>query len=70
MLEFARQGLERAQLISMAQSIYLAVFEPPSLPQDHSFPERYTDFFLCALAFTMTWASGATVTASILDHRL
>lgn len=70
MLEFARQGLERAQLTSMAQSIYLAVFEPPSLPQDHSFPERYTDFFLCALAFTMTWASGATVTASVLDHRL
>jgi capsular polysaccharide transport system permease protein len=70
MFEFARKGLERAQLISMTQSIYLAVFMPPSLPQEYAYPLRLTDFFLVALAAVMTWISGATITASVLDHRL
>ena len=70
MFEFARKGLERAELTAMAQSIYLAVFMPPSLPQDFTYPERFTDFFLIMLAAAMTWISGATITASVLDHRL
>ena len=70
MFEFARQGLERARLSSIRQSIYLAVFVPPTLPQDFSFPERYVDLFLVLLASAMTWASGAVISASILDHRL
>jgi len=68
--EFAREGLERARLAAMGQSIYLAVFLPPSMPQDFSYPERFTDVMLIALAAVMTWVSGATITASILDHRL
>ena len=70
MFDFSRLGLERAQLNAMTQSIYLAVFMPPSLPQDVTYPERFTDFFLILLAAVMTWISGATITASILDHRL
>ena len=70
MFEFSRKGLERAELTAMAQSIYLAVFMPPSLPQDFMYPERFTDLFLIALAAVMTWISGATITASVLDHRL
>ena len=70
MFEFARQGLERAKENSLRQSIYLAVFVPPSLPQDFSYPERFTDFFLILLASVMTWSSGAVISASVLDHRL
>ena len=70
MFEFARKGLERAELTAMAQSTYLAVFMPPALPQDFTYPNRFTDLFLIALAAMMTWMSGATITASVLDHRL
>ncbi len=70
LFDFSRLGLERAQLTAMTQSIYLAVFMQPSLPQDFTYPERFTDFFLVALAALMAWVSGATITASILDHRL
>ena len=70
MFEFARQGLERARLSSIRQSIYLAVFVPPTLPQDFSFPERYVDLFFVLLVSIMTWSSGAVITSSVLDHRL
>ena len=70
MFEFARQGLERARLSSIKQSIYLAVFVPPTLPQDFSFPDRYVDLFFVLLVSFMTWTSGAVITASVLDHRL
>ena len=70
LFEFARQGLERAQLNAMSTSIYLAVFMPPSLPQDYSYPNRITVFLLVALTALMTWVSGATISASVLDHRL
>ena len=64
------QGLERARLASIRQSIYLAVFVPPTLPQDFSYPERYVDLFFVLLVSFMTWSSGAVITASVLDHRL
>ena len=70
MFEFARQGLERARLSSIKQSIYLAVFVPPTLPQDFTYPERYIDLFFVLLVSFMTWSSSAVVTASVLDHRL
>ncbi len=70
LFEFARQGLERAQLSAMGQSIYLAVFMPPSLPQEYVYPQRVTIFLLIALTALMTWVSGATIVASILDHQL
>lgn len=70
MFDFSEQGLERARLASIAQSIYLAVFVPPMLPQDFTYPERYVDLLLVFIFSFMTWASGAVVTASVLDHRL
>ena len=70
MFEFSRQGLERARLTAIQQSIYLAVFVPPSLPQEFTYPERFIDLFLVLLVSFMTWASGAVISASILDHRL
>ena len=70
MYGFARDGVERARIASERQQIYLATFVPPTLPQDYSYPLRWTDFLLIALATIMFWICGVTITASIKDHRL
>ncbi len=70
MYGFARDGMDRARLIAERQSVYLAVFVPPSLPQDYSYPLRFSDFALIALAALVAWSCGATIWASVLDHRL
>ncbi len=70
MYGFARDGMDRARLIAERQSVYLAVFVPPSLPQDYSYPLRFSDFALIAVAALVAWSCGATIWASILDHRL
>ena len=70
MYGFARDGVERARIASERQQIYLATFSPPMLPQDFSYPLRWTDFLLIALAATMFWICCVTITASIKDHRL
>lgn len=67
---FARDGVERARIASERQQIYLAVFVPPSLPQDYTYPLRWSDVILIGLGSLMIWICGATITASILDHRL
>ncbi|WP_158811987.1 capsule biosynthesis protein [Beijerinckia sp. L45] len=70
MYGFARDGMDRARLIAERQSVYLAVFVPPSLPQDYSYPLRFSDFALIAMAAMVAWSCGATIWASVLDHRL
>jgi capsular polysaccharide transport system permease protein len=70
MYGFARDGVERARIASIRQQIYLAVFVPPSLPQDYTYPLRWTDFILISILAAMTWICGVTLTASVLDHRL
>ena len=70
MYGFARDGVERARIASERQQIYLATFVPPSLPQDFSYPLRWTDFFLITFIAFMFWVCGATIVASIQDHRL
>lgn len=70
MYGFARDGLDRARLIAERRSVYLAVFVPPSLAQDYSYPLRFSDFALIAVAAMVAWSCGATIWASILDHRL
>ena len=70
MYGFARDGVERARIASERQQIYLATFVPPTLPQDSSYPLRWTDFLLIALGAIMFWICCVTITASIKDHRL
>lgn len=70
MYGFARDGMDRARLIAERQSVYLAVFVPPSLPQDYAYPLRFSDFALIAMAAMVAWSCGATIWASVLDHRL
>ena len=70
MYGFARDGMDRARLIAERRSVYLAVFVPPSLPEDYSYPLRFSDFALIAVAALVAWSCGATIWASVLDHRL
>ena len=70
MYGFAQDGIERARIAASRQMIYLAVFVPPSLPQDFTYPMRWTNFLLISIAGLMAWICSATITASILDHRL
>jgi capsular polysaccharide transport system permease protein len=67
---FAQEGIERARLLAEQRSVYLAVFVPPSLPEDYTFPLRSSNFMIIAAACLITWISGITMTASVLDHRL
>jgi capsular polysaccharide transport system permease protein len=65
-----QEGLTRARLLAERRNVYLAVFVPPSLPEDFSYPLRYSSFFLIAAVAFLTWCCGATIWASIEDHRL
>ena len=70
MYKFASNGVERARIASERQQVYLEVFQQPSLPQDYTYPERWADLVLIFFAFLMVWICGATITASVIDHRL
>ena len=70
MYKFATNGVERARIMSERQQVYLEVFEPPSLPQEYTYPLRWADSALIFFALLMIWTCGATITASIIDHRL
>ncbi len=70
MFKFASNGVERARIASERQQVYLQVFEPPSLPQDYTYPERWSDLIIILVASLMIWICGTTITASIIDHRL
>jgi capsular polysaccharide transport system permease protein len=67
---FAQEGIERARLLAEQRSVYIAVFVPPALPQEYSFPLRGSNFTIIAAAFLIAWLSGLTIWASVLDHRL
>ena len=70
MYKFASSGVERARIASERQQVYLEVFQRPSLPQDYTYPERWADLLLITCGFLMLWICGATIGASIVDHRL
>jgi capsular polysaccharide transport system permease protein len=70
MYTFARDGLDRARIAAERQTVYLTVFVPPGLPQDYSYPHRFTFIALISIGLMITWSTGAIVWASIQDHRL
>jgi|GEM_PF-334757 len=70
MYTFASNGVERARIASERQQVYLEPFEPPSLPQDYTYPRRWADTALVFFGCLMIWTCGATITASVIDHRL
>jgi capsular polysaccharide transport system permease protein len=70
MYTFARDGLDRARMAAEHQTVYLTVFVPPGLPQDYSYPLRFTYIGLISIGLIIAWSTGAMVWASIQDHRL
>jgi capsular polysaccharide transport system permease protein len=67
---FARDGLDRARRAAERQTVYLTVFVPPGLPQEYSYPFRFTYIALISIGLLIVWSTGAMVWASIQDHRL
>jgi capsular polysaccharide transport system permease protein len=65
-----QEGLARARLLADRRGVYLAVFVPPSLPEQYSYPLRWSSFLLVTASAFLTWCCGATIWASVLDHRL
>ncbi len=70
MYTFARDGLDRARHAAERQTVYLTVFVPPGLPQDYSYPLRFTFIALISIGSLIIWGTGALAWASIQDHRL
>ncbi len=67
---FAEDGLERARLRAESQSLYVSVFEPPALPEEPKFPERFGLSASIAVSLLILWGIGALIAALIEDHRL
>ncbi len=73
--EFAQQaytaalaGLERSRAEADRQQRYLAVFNPPSTPQDAIYPRRFINSLILFLGLLGVWALGTVITYSIRDH--
>jgi capsular polysaccharide transport system permease protein len=67
---FAQDGLERARLRAESQSLYVSVFEPPALPEEAKFPERFGLSAAIGVTLLVLWGIGALIAALIEDHRL
>lgn len=70
MYSLARDALERARLRSEQQSVYIAVFLPPYLPQESLYPERFAMSVLVFVGLLLLWSIGALTTAAVEDHTL
>lgn len=70
MYVLAQDAMERARLKAEQQSIYIAVFLPPYLPQDALFPERYSMSAVVSFGLFLLWAVGALLFAAVEDHTL
>lgn len=70
MYSLARDALERARVRAEQQSIYIAVFLPPYLPQESLYPERLTIALLIFVGLMLLWGIGALTAAAVEDHTL
>ncbi|KZL16190.1 hypothetical protein PsAD2_03493 [Pseudovibrio axinellae] len=73
--EFAQQaytaalaGLERSRAEADRQQRYLAVFNPPSKPEEAIYPRRLTNSLLLFLGLFAVWALATMIAYSIRDH--
>ncbi|QUS58863.1 lipopolysaccharide biosynthesis protein [Pseudovibrio brasiliensis] len=73
--EFAQQaytaalaGLERSRAEADRQQRYLAVFNPPSKPEDAIYPRRVINSLILLVALFAMWALATVITYSIRDH--
>ncbi|WNZ53944.1 hypothetical protein QT397_00815 (plasmid) [Microbulbifer sp. MKSA007] len=73
--EFAQQaytaalaGLERSRAEADRQQRYLAVFNPPSKPEEAIYPRRLINTLILFLGLLAVWALCTVITYSIRDH--
>lgn len=73
--EFAQQaytaalaGLERSRAEADRQQRYLAVFKPPSKPQEAIYPRRLINSLILFLGLLAIWALVTVIAYSIRDH--
>ncbi|NDB70227.1 MAG: capsule biosynthesis protein, partial [Methylocystaceae bacterium] len=52
----AQADFERAQLRANRQSIYLTVFDPPSMPEESRYPRRIAFSIIFALSLLIVWS--------------
>lgn len=64
----ALAGLERSRAEADRQQRYLAVFKPPSKPQEAIYPRRLTNSLILLLGLLAVWALVILITYSIRDH--
>lgn len=66
----AQADFERAQLRANRQSIYLTVFDPPSMPEESRYPRRIAFSIIFALSLLIVWSIIVMIIASIQDHQI
>ncbi len=73
--EFAQQaytaalaGLERSRAEADRQQRYLAVFKPPSKPEEAIYPRRLINSFIVFFGLLAVWALATVIAYSIRDH--
>lgn len=64
----ALAGLERSRAEADRQQRYLAIFKPPSMPQDAIYPRRLINSIILFLGLLALWALGTVMAYSIRDH--
>ena len=65
----ARVSEEQARRTAENRWLYLAVFQPPVLPDDSEYPDRIAFPAIAAIVLFAFWSTGALIWASVLDHR-
>jgi len=73
--EFAQQaysvalaGLERSRAEADRQQRYLAVFDPPSKPEEAVYPRRFTSSAILFLGLLAVWVLATVLAYSVRDH--
>jgi capsular polysaccharide transport system permease protein len=67
--EMSQDDFERARQNAEAQNIYVSVFDPPALPEEAKYPERFALSLLIPVGLAMVWGIFALIGAAINNHR-
>lgn len=65
----ARIAADNARQSAEKRWLYLAVFVPPTLPDDSEYPDRLAFAAIGVVVLFALWAIAALIWASVLDHR-
>lgn len=65
----ARVAEENTERSAQGRWLYLAVFDPPLLPDDSEYPDRLAFSSIGVIVLFAVWATAALIWASVLDHQ-